>query len=162
MAERTPANRPSDRKGTAPAGTAGTPAPAGASRTAMIWVFTIAALLLLVLLIIFILQNQDAVQVRYFGLAGSLPLGVALLIAAVAGGLLVAVAGVARVTQLRLKARRDAKRLNGTQPGTAVEPPVAGRRGLDQRTDESPADKGRPARPTPSQQDPAPERKPDV
>jgi len=162
MAERTPANRPSNREGTAPAGTAGAPAPAGATRTAMIWVFTIAALLLLVLLIIFILQNQDAVQVRYFGLAGSLPLGVALLIAAVAGGLLVAVAGVARVTQLRLKARRDAKRLNGTQPDTAVEPPVAERRGLDQRTDDVSPSEGGPGRPTPGQQDPAPERKPDA
>jgi uncharacterized integral membrane protein len=99
MADRTPTNRAGSR--------------ASASRTAMIWIFTIAALLLLVLLIVFILQNQDAVLVRYFGLEGQLPLGVALLIAAVAGGLLVAASGVARVTALRIKARREAKRHNG-------------------------------------------------
>lgn len=86
----------------------------------MIWIFTIAALLLLVLLIVFILQNQDAVLVRYFGLEGQLPLGVALLIAAVAGGLLVAASGVARVTALRIKARREAKRQAGRPTSAAV------------------------------------------
>jgi uncharacterized integral membrane protein len=93
---------------------------ASASRTAMIWIFTIAALLLLVLLIIFILQNQDAVRVRYFGLEGSLPLGVALLIAAVAGGLLVAVSGVARVTALRIKAHRETKERDARPAPPAV------------------------------------------
>jgi uncharacterized integral membrane protein len=61
---------------------------------------------LLVLLIIFILQNPTRVDVSYLGFTGSLPLGVALLLAAVAGGVLVAIAGVARVTQLRMNARR--------------------------------------------------------
>lgn len=67
----------------------------------MIWVATVAALVLLSLLIVFILQNQDLVQVQYLGLSGSLPLGVALFIAAVAGGLLVATAGAVRISQLR-------------------------------------------------------------
>lgn len=67
----------------------------------MIWVAVSATLVLLVLLIIFILQNQDRVTVHYLGAAGELSLGIALLIAAVAGGILVAIAGAARIMQLR-------------------------------------------------------------
>lgn len=67
----------------------------------MIWVAVSAGLVLLVLLIIFILQNQDRVTVHYLGVAGELSLGMALFIAAVAGGILVAIAGAARILQLR-------------------------------------------------------------
>lgn len=76
------------------------------TRAGAAWVATAFALLLLVMLIIFILQNPTRVEVHYLGFTGSLPLGMALLIAAVAGGVLVAVAGVTRVTQLRMNARR--------------------------------------------------------
>ena len=76
------------------------------TRAGAAWMATAFALLLLVMLIIFILQNPTRVEVSYLGFTGSLPLGVALLIAAVAGGVLVAVAGVTRVTQLRMNARR--------------------------------------------------------
>lgn len=58
------------------------------------------------MLVVFILQNPRRVEVSYLGFTGSLPLGVALLLAAVGGGVLVAIAGVARVTQLRMIARR--------------------------------------------------------
>lgn len=70
------------------------------------------ALLLLVMLIILILQNQNVVDVRYLGFTGSIPLGTALLIAAVAGAAVVAVVGVIRLTQLRFTARR-ARALEG-------------------------------------------------
>ncbi|KQX68609.1 hypothetical protein ASD06_17675 [Angustibacter sp. Root456] len=70
------------------------------------WFATGIALLLLVLLIIFVLQNGRKVDVTFLGLDGSLPLGMALLIAAVGGGVVVAISGVARVAQLRLSARR--------------------------------------------------------
>jgi uncharacterized integral membrane protein len=69
----------------------------------------VAALVLLILLIIFILQNQDQVAVRYFGLEGFVPLGMALFIASVTGGVLVAVAGGARILQLRRNAHARAK-----------------------------------------------------
>jgi uncharacterized integral membrane protein len=69
-------------------------------------VATAAALLLLVMLIVFILQNTMRVEVHYIGFAGSLPLGMAMLIAAVGGGVLVAISGVARITQLRRNVRR--------------------------------------------------------
>jgi uncharacterized integral membrane protein len=86
------------------------PAPAAAKRPAvtragMIWVATVAALVLLILLIAFIVQNQDDVRVRFFGLDGTISLGMALFIAAVSGGVLVAVAGAVRIIQLRSRSR---------------------------------------------------------
>lgn len=80
--------------------------PLRATRAGMVWVATVSVLVALSLLIILILQNQDLVQVQYLGLSGSLPLGVGLFIAAVAGGLLVAAAGAVRITQLRIMAAR--------------------------------------------------------
>ncbi|MBT2594712.1 DUF1049 domain-containing protein [Arthrobacter sp. ISL-72] len=72
----------------------------------MVWAAVATALVLMVLLIVFILQNQDYVQVRFFGLEGAVSLGVALFIAAVGGGVLVALAGAARIIQLRAAAHR--------------------------------------------------------
>ena len=85
-----------------PRGT-GTP---GLTRASAVWVATGAALLLLILLIVFVLQNSTKVEVHFIGLTGTIPLGMALLIAAVGGGVVVAIAGVARVAQLRMNARR--------------------------------------------------------
>jgi uncharacterized integral membrane protein len=73
----------------------------GVSRASAAWVATGAALVLLVLLIVFILQNQEHVEVKFLGFDSTVPLGVAMLISAVAGGGLVGVAGLARVIQLR-------------------------------------------------------------
>ena len=76
------------------------------TRASAAWVATGVALLLLILLIVFILQNSTKVEVHFLSLSGTIPLGMALLIAAVSGGVVVAVAGIARVTQLRVSARR--------------------------------------------------------
>jgi uncharacterized integral membrane protein len=69
---------------------------------------------ILLLLLIFILQNSQKVDISYMGAHGHLPLGVALLFAAVLGVILVVLAGTARISQLRATARRhrrvDAKR----------------------------------------------------
>jgi uncharacterized integral membrane protein len=81
--------------------------PSRLTRASAAWAATAAALLLLVLLIVFVLQNSTPVKVRFLGLAGSIPLGMALLIAAVGGGVLVAIAGTTRITQLRRTARRN-------------------------------------------------------
>jgi uncharacterized integral membrane protein len=89
------------------------PAPAPrerVTRAGAAWVATAVALVLLVLLIVFILQNSTKVEVQFLGMSGTIPLGMALLIAAVGGGVVVAIAGVARVTQLRLHARRTRRR----------------------------------------------------
>ena len=80
------------------------------TRAAAAWLATAAALVVLALLIVLILQNQETVEVHYLGLAGSLPLGTALLIAAVAGGAIVLIVGVVRLTQLRVQARRARRR----------------------------------------------------
>jgi len=76
------------------------------TRAAVAWFATAAALVILVLLIVLILQNQNMVTVHYLGFTGSLQMGTALLIAAVAGGSLVTIVGIVRITQLRLNARR--------------------------------------------------------
>lgn len=76
------------------------------TRAALVWTSTVAVLVLLGLLIVFILQNQEEVYVQYFGLTGSVPLGIALSIAAVAGGFLVAITGAIRIAQLRTTAAR--------------------------------------------------------
>jgi uncharacterized integral membrane protein len=82
------------------------PSALATTRAAAAWFATATALVLLVLLIILILQNQSVVTLHYLGFTGSLPLGTALFIAAVAGGAVVAIVGVVRLTQLRVTARR--------------------------------------------------------
>jgi len=77
------------------------------TRAGVIWAAVVAALVLLILLIIFILQNQELVLVKFLGFEGSVPLGMALFIAAVTGGVLVAAAGGARILQLRRNVNRD-------------------------------------------------------
>ncbi|WP_413249169.1 LapA family protein [Sinomonas flava] len=79
------------------------------TRAAMTWTAVVAALVVFILLIVFFIQNQDTVEVHFLGLTGPVPLGVALFIAAVAGGVLVAVAGAVRIIQLRAIARRAAR-----------------------------------------------------
>jgi len=76
------------------------------TRTGSAWVAAIVAALILVLLLVFILQNSQRVKVSFLGTDGSLPLGVALLLAAASGLLLVAVPGTARILQLRRAAGR--------------------------------------------------------
>lgn len=79
------------------------------TRVGMVWAAVVVALLALVLLIIFILQNQQPAKVLFLGLEGTVTLGMALLMAAVGGGILVAAAGAARIVQLRSNARRARK-----------------------------------------------------
>jgi putative membrane protein len=76
------------------------------TRTSMVWTMVGTGVVLLVAILVFILQNGQRVRVRFLGANGTLPLGVALLFAALLGALLVLVAGAARVLQLRVVARR--------------------------------------------------------
>ena len=70
----------------------------------------IAGCALLIVLLIFIIQNTRAVQISFLGAHATLSLAVALLLAAIAGALLMAAAGTARITQLRMVMRRDRRR----------------------------------------------------
>jgi uncharacterized integral membrane protein len=82
--------------------------PGGAPRTRTSAAFKgfVGGALILLLLLIFILENTEQVKIGYFGATGRLPLGVALLLAAVGGALLVAILGAARISQLRLYTKR--------------------------------------------------------
>ncbi len=118
---------PGESAESGPATRATTPAPPSAAavadgntlrstRTSAFWVALVVGLVVLVLLIVFILENGQHARVSYFGAHADLPLGVALLLGAVIGGLVVALAGVARILQLRARARR-ARREIGTSSG---------------------------------------------
>ena len=67
----------------------------------------IAGFVGLVVVMIFIIQNAHAVNISFFGAHLHLSLAVALLLAAIAGALLMAAVGTARITQLRRIMRRD-------------------------------------------------------
>ncbi|MEY9938331.1 lipopolysaccharide assembly LapA domain-containing protein [Streptacidiphilus sp. MAP5-3] len=89
------------------------------TRLSSAWVATIVASVVLVLLLIFILENSDQVDVSFLGAHGHLPLGVALLLAAVCGVLLVAVPGTARIMQLRRAGKKLAA--NPPAPSTRID-----------------------------------------
>jgi uncharacterized integral membrane protein len=80
------------------------------SRTGGLWVGLILSAIVLLLLLVFILQNGAPVQISFFAFDGVLPLGVALLLAAIAGILLVTIPGSLRILQLRRAARRGVSR----------------------------------------------------
>lgn len=93
------------------------------TRTAGLWIASVLFAVVLLLLLVFILQNSQRAEISFFGAHGHPPVGVALLLAAVFGILLVALPGTARIVQLRLLARRRARAAR-TQPPTV--PPAAG------------------------------------
>jgi uncharacterized integral membrane protein len=76
------------------------------TRTSMVWTMVGIGVVLLLAILVFILQNGQRVRVRFLMEDGTLPLGAALLFAAVVGGLMVLVAGAAGVLQLRVVSRR--------------------------------------------------------
>lgn len=75
------------------------------TRAGGVWVAMACFAVVLLLLLIFILQNGRTVGISYLGAHGHLPLGVALLLAAVFGVILVVLPGTARIIQLRIAAR---------------------------------------------------------
>jgi lipopolysaccharide assembly protein A len=64
----------------------------------------------LIVVMIFIIQNAHAVNISFLGAHLRLSLAVALFLAAIAGALLMAAAGTARITQLRRIMRRDRRK----------------------------------------------------
>jgi uncharacterized integral membrane protein len=70
----------------------------------------IAGAVVLILLLVFILENTQSVKISFFGASGHLPLGVALLLAAIGGALLVGIVGTARIVQLRRHVKRRRRR----------------------------------------------------
>ena len=102
------------------------------SRAGGLWVAAVVFAFVLLLLLIFVLQNGQRVDVSFLGIHGQLPLGVALLLAAVFGVVLVALPGTARIVQLRmLDHRRNRHDAAAPQVAPVVpalpEDPAAGR-----------------------------------
>ncbi len=70
------------------------------------WIALILGTLILILLLIFILQNNVPADFAFFGFAFSLPLGVAMLFAAIAGVLIAALLGSVRLFKLSRRVRK--------------------------------------------------------
>lgn len=79
------------------------------TRTAALWTALVLGFLILILLLVFILQNGDDVTLRLFGWQLTMQKGVAILLSAVAGGLLTFAVASIRILQLRLAARKNLK-----------------------------------------------------
>jgi uncharacterized integral membrane protein len=89
--------------------TAGPPAKDPAAkftRAGALWTSLIAGFLILILLLIFITQNMETMSFTFLGWHWSLPLGVAMLLAAIGGGLLTVMVGTVRILQLRRAAKK--------------------------------------------------------
>ncbi|HET9411150.1 MAG TPA: lipopolysaccharide assembly protein LapA domain-containing protein [Candidatus Dormibacteraeota bacterium] len=84
------------------------------------WTAIVIGLVALVVILVFILQNQQSVQVSFLMFGGRLPLAVALLFALILGAVIVFAFGAARILQLRMVAGR-ARRKDSTTPAPGSE-----------------------------------------
>jgi uncharacterized integral membrane protein len=112
---------PADTVATAPANDdeqPGRPEPAAAPRRKMgsriggVYTALIAGIVVLVVVLIFIIQNAHAVAISFLGAHLHLSLAVALLLAAIAGAVIMAIAGTARIAQLRHLVRSERRKPN--------------------------------------------------
>ncbi|MDD4866995.1 MAG: lipopolysaccharide assembly protein LapA domain-containing protein [Mycobacterium sp.] len=78
----------------------------GFTRAGALWSSLIGGFLILILLLIFITQNTESTPFTFLGWHWILPLGVAILLAAVVGGLITVAVGTARIIQLRRAAKK--------------------------------------------------------
>jgi uncharacterized integral membrane protein len=76
------------------------------TRTGGLYAGLILSAVVLLVLLIFILQNLASVPINFLGFTGELPIGVAMLLSAIAGLLLVAIPGGVRIWQLRRAATK--------------------------------------------------------
>ena len=89
-----------------------TPPPENAvkfTKAAALWSSLIIGFLVLIVLLIFIAQNTDSGTFHFLGWSWSLPLGIALLAAAILGGVITFLIGAARIVQLRRAAKKNYK-----------------------------------------------------
>lgn len=77
------------------------------TRAGALWSALITGFLILIVLLVFVTQNTGPVDLTFLAWTWSLPLGVAILLAAVCGGLVTALAGTARIFQLRRAAKKS-------------------------------------------------------
>jgi uncharacterized integral membrane protein len=79
------------------------------TRAAALWSALITGFVILIVLLVFIMQNTNSTSINFFGWEWNLPVGVAILLAAVCGGLLTVAVGTARIVQLRRAAKKNLK-----------------------------------------------------
>ena len=77
------------------------------TRAGALWSSLILGFLILIVLLIFITQNTASTSFAFLSWRWSLPLGVAILLAAVCGGLITALVSAARMFQLRRAAKKN-------------------------------------------------------
>ena len=77
------------------------------TRAGALWTATVVGVLVLVAILIFVVQNGQKVQIRFLFMEGTLPLGVALLVATLLGALLMLSIGTIRIYQLRRAAKQQ-------------------------------------------------------
>jgi uncharacterized integral membrane protein len=77
------------------------------TRTAALWSSLILGFLVLIVLLVFIAQNTASASFAFLSWRWDLPLGVAILFAAVCGGLITALVSAARMFQLRRVAKKN-------------------------------------------------------
>ncbi|KQB86627.1 LapA family protein [Corynebacterium lowii] len=85
--------------------------PAKPQRTfaATTWAALIIGALLLIVLLVFIMQNQQSVELTLFAWSFSFPAGVGFLLAAIAGALIMALVGGVRMMELRRLAKKNSR-----------------------------------------------------
>jgi lipopolysaccharide assembly protein A len=93
------------------------------TRISGLWFAVVIFAVVLLFLLIFIVQNDRAVDISYLGMHGRLQLGAALLLAAVCGVLLTILAGAARISQLHAVARRHRRADSRSATARSAGPP---------------------------------------
>ena len=83
------------------------------TRAAALWSSLIFGFLILIVLLIFVAQNTATTAFTFLTWHWNLPLGVAILLAAVCGGLITALVSAARMYQLRRVAKKNLAALRG-------------------------------------------------
>jgi uncharacterized integral membrane protein len=79
------------------------------TRAGALWTSLILGFVILIVLLIFITQNTESTSFTFLHWHWNLPLGVAILLAAVCGGLITALVSAARMFQLRRAAKKNLK-----------------------------------------------------
>jgi uncharacterized integral membrane protein len=77
------------------------------TRAGALWTSLILGFLVLILLLVFVTQNIESATFFFLGWQWSLPKGVAILLAAIGGGLITVTVGTARILQLRRVAKKS-------------------------------------------------------
>jgi uncharacterized integral membrane protein len=76
------------------------------TRAGALWTAAAIGVIALIVILIFVVQNSGKVTIHFLAMDGSMPLGVALLVSALLGALLMLAIGTIRILQLRRLARR--------------------------------------------------------